>query len=74
MFEFQENERTRVLREQEQRLVSTAFHNLALEAHRRASDDRLVPMESFLSRQRQIVTRRSDVPSFNSGSDGGMRY
>ena len=52
----QETEKARVVREMEERLMSSAFYNLSMHMHRQAVEARLSSAtggQSFLARQRQ---------------------
>ena len=52
----QETEKARVVREMEERLMSSAFYNLSMHMHRQAVEARLSNVtggQSFLARQRQ---------------------
>lgn len=57
-----ENEKTKSIREAEERLITTAFYNFGSQIHRQAVEQRLANLSggqsSFLARQRQANTRR----------------
>ncbi|XP_043225527.1 protein Hook homolog 3-like isoform X1 [Amphibalanus amphitrite] len=57
-----ENEKTKSIREAEERLIATAFYNYGSQMHRQAVEQRLSNISggqsSFLARQRQANTRR----------------
>ncbi|KAJ8306098.1 hypothetical protein KUTeg_016643 [Tegillarca granosa] len=67
-----ESEKAKSLREQEERLLVSAFNNLGLQLHRQASEDRLANSssgQSFLARQRQVHTSRRTQSIPNSHSN-----
>ncbi|KRX99455.1 Protein Hook -like protein 3, partial [Trichinella pseudospiralis] len=65
----EENNRQQIMFEQEERLITTAFYELAWQMHRKASEDRLAACLSdpvtFLAEQRKIVCTK---PSLSSSS------
>ncbi|XP_042885103.1 protein Hook homolog 3-like isoform X1 [Penaeus japonicus] len=67
-----ENEKTKMIRDMEEKLITTAFYNFGMQMHRQMISQRLTTMDqgqSFLSRQRQASSRR--VPM---GSNVGNRH
>ena len=72
-----EYEKAKNMRDQEERLVVTAWHNMGMQLHRKAVDERLAnsPMggnQSFLARQRQAHTARR-TPNTTSPHTGPSR-
>ncbi|KRX66273.1 Protein Hook -like protein 3 [Trichinella sp. T9] len=66
----EENNRQQIMFEQEERLITTAFYELAWQMHRKASEDRLAACLSdpvtFLAEQRKIVCTKPSSSSFLS--------
>ncbi|XP_059175678.1 protein Hook homolog 3-like [Physella acuta] len=61
-----DQEKMKSVREQEERLIVTAWYNLGMQLHRQAAEERLANSsmgQSFLARQRQVHTRRSNTIS-----------
>ncbi|KAI8787128.1 protein Hook 3 isoform X1 [Biomphalaria glabrata] len=61
-----DQERMKNVRDQEERLIVTAWYNLGMQLHRQAAEERLANSsmgQSFLARQRQVHTRRSNTVS-----------
>lgn len=62
---------SKLLKENEEKLMLSAFYRLSLACHREAVDQRLAALgqgqgQSFLSRQRQPSSRRAGNPAYNS--------
>jgi len=56
-----ETEKSKAIREMEERLMASAFYDLSMKLHRGAVEDRLKNLsqgQSFLARQRQVNTRK----------------
>ncbi|KAL1229447.1 Protein Hook [Trichinella spiralis] len=66
----EENNRQQIMFEQEERLITTAFYELAWQMHRKASEDRLAACLSdpvtFLAEQRKIVCTKPSTSSLLS--------
>ncbi|XP_064605295.1 LOW QUALITY PROTEIN: protein Hook homolog 3-like [Liolophura sinensis] len=61
-----EYERTRTMKEQEEKLIVTAWNNMGMQLHRKAAEERLAnggAGQSFLARQRQAHTRKGQTYS-----------
>lgn len=59
-----ESKESKAMREMEEKLITTAFHNLGMRLQRRAVEERLTNVtsrQSFLARQRQATSRRMGV-------------
>jgi len=59
-----DQEKTKTMREDEERLIVSAWYNLGMQLHRQAAEDRLANSsmgQSFLARQRQVHSRRSNT-------------
>ncbi|KAL7638619.1 UNVERIFIED_CONTAM: hypothetical protein RMT77_011191 [Armadillidium vulgare] len=57
-----ESEKSKMIREMEEKLISTAFYNYGMQMHRQMINQRLPAMnngQSFLSRQRQASSQRT---------------
>ncbi|KAK7050077.1 Protein Hook 3, partial [Halocaridina rubra] len=64
-----ESEKNKVIRDMEEKLITTAFYNFGMQMHRQMMNQRLTAMDqgqTFLTRQRQASTRR--VPMGNMGN------
>ncbi|XP_066966907.1 protein Hook homolog 3 isoform X1 [Macrobrachium rosenbergii] len=64
-----ESEKTKMIRDMEEKLITTAFYNFGMQMHRQMISQRLSTMDqgqTFLTRQRQASTRR--VPMNNMGN------
>lgn len=62
---------SKLLKENEEKLMLSAFYRLSLNCHREAVDQRLAALgqgqgQSFLARQRQPSSRRAGNPAYNS--------
>ncbi|GIY82918.1 protein Hook homolog 3 [Caerostris darwini] len=61
-----EADRTRALQDMEDKIITTAFYNLGSQLQKRVAEERLAQAgigQTFLSRQRQATTRRSNLNS-----------
>ncbi|GIX86557.1 protein Hook homolog 3 [Caerostris extrusa] len=61
-----EADRTRALQDMEDKIITTAFYNLGSQLQKRVAEERLTQAgigQTFLSRQRQATTRRSNLNS-----------
>lgn len=60
-----ETEKGKMVRDMEEKLITTAFYNLGMQMHRQMISQRLstVDQGSFMNRQRQASTRRSQMGS-----------
>lgn len=70
-----ETEKSKMVRDMEEKLMTTAFYNFGMQMHRNMISQRLSTMDqgqSFLSRQRQTSTRR--VPMNNMGNSEFYDY
>ncbi|KAK3861864.1 hypothetical protein Pcinc_032216 [Petrolisthes cinctipes] len=59
-----ENEKTKMVRDMEEKLITTAFYNFGMQMHRQMMTQRLSTMDqghSFLARQRQAAPRRTPM-------------
>ncbi|XP_077981003.1 protein Hook homolog 3-like isoform X2 [Glandiceps talaboti] len=59
-----DREKTKSVRETEEKLIVSAWYNLGMQLHRKAAEERLANSatgQSFLARQRQASTRRSQT-------------
>ncbi|XP_071485069.1 protein Hook homolog 3-like [Diadema antillarum] len=68
-----EREKSKATRDMEEKLVVSAWYNLGMQLHRKAAEDRLSTSssgQSFLARQRQASSRRSQA-ILNSNSTSG---
>ncbi|XP_013415210.1 protein Hook homolog 3 isoform X2 [Lingula anatina] len=57
-----DQERSKAVKEQEEKLIVTAWYNLGMKLHRKAAEERLTNFgtgQSFLARQRQAHSRRT---------------
>ncbi|CAH1774314.1 unnamed protein product [Owenia fusiformis] len=69
-----DHDKAKAVREQEEKLVVTAWYNLGMQLHRKAAEERLTNSgagQSFLARQRQAHTRRT--PSVAMGHPTASR-
>lgn len=60
-----ECEKTKVQREQEEKLIVSAWYNMGMTLHKKAAEDRLASTgsgQSFLARQRQATSSRRSYP------------
>ncbi|XP_071514188.1 protein Hook homolog 3 isoform X2 [Panulirus ornatus] len=67
-----ETEKTKMIRDMEEKLITTAFYNLSMQMQRQMISQRLSTMDqghSFLSRQRQASTRRVPMGSNMGNSE-----
>lgn len=70
-----ETEKTKMIRDMEEKLITTAFYNFGMQMHRQMISQRLSTMDqgqTFLTRQRQASTRR--VPMSNMGNSEFYDY
>uniref|UniRef100_A0A914WZQ2 Protein hook n=1 Tax=Plectus sambesii TaxID=2011161 RepID=A0A914WZQ2_9BILA len=51
-------EKNRIMQEQEQRLITTAFYGMGMQVHKNSVDQKGSAVKSFLTKQREIVTPR----------------
>lgn len=61
-----ETEKSKMVRDMEEKLITTAFYNLGMQMHRQMISQRLSTVDqghSFMNRQRQASTRRSQMGS-----------
>lgn len=62
-----ETEKSKMVRDMEEKLITTAFYNLGMQMHRQMISQRLSTVDqgghSFMARQRQASTRRSQMGS-----------
>ncbi|BFY99275.1 hypothetical protein BsWGS_02315 [Bradybaena similaris] len=68
-----DQEKMRTVRDQEEKLIVTAWYNLGMQLHRQAAEERLANStvgQSFLARQRQVHTRRANTVNSIHGSTG----
>lgn len=59
-----DHDKAKSIREQEEKLIVTAWYNLGMQFHRKAAEERLTNSgagQSFLARQRQAHTRRAQT-------------
>ncbi|XP_030852257.1 protein Hook homolog 3 isoform X3 [Strongylocentrotus purpuratus] len=66
-----ERDKSKITRDTEEKLVVSAWYNLGMQLHRKAAEDRLSQTgggQSFLARQRQASSRRSQAILNNSGN------
>ncbi|XP_005092023.1 protein Hook homolog 3 [Aplysia californica] len=59
-----DQEKMKSVRDQEERLIVTAWYNLGMQLHRQAAEERLANCsmgQSFLARQRQVHSRRANT-------------
>ncbi|XP_022087313.1 protein Hook homolog 3-like isoform X2 [Acanthaster planci] len=59
-----EREKSKVMRDSEEKLIVSAWYNMGMHMHRKAAEDRLANSstgQSFLARQRQASNRRSQA-------------
>lgn len=64
-----EAQRTRVLQDMEDKLITTAFYNLGAQLQKRVAEERLNQPgigQTFLAKQRQATSRRFNSPSITS--------
>nr|XP_033772758.1 protein Hook homolog 3 isoform X2 [Geotrypetes seraphini] len=60
-----EHEKTKIQREQEEKLIVSAWYNMGMTLHKKAAEDRLASTgsgQSFLARQRQATNTRRSYP------------
>ncbi|KAM4709171.1 protein Hook homolog 3 isoform 2-T2 [Discoglossus pictus] len=60
-----EYEKTKTQRDQEEKLIVSAWYNMGMNLHKKAAEDRLAstgPGQSFLARQRQATSSRRSYP------------
>ncbi|CAG5118547.1 unnamed protein product, partial [Candidula unifasciata] len=68
-----DQEKMRSVRDQEEKLIVTAWYNLGMQLHRQAAEERLANSsvgQSFLARQRQVHTRRANTVNSIHSSTG----
>jgi len=61
-----DQERSKGVRDQEEKLIVNAWYNMGMQLHRKAVDQRLTstnPGQSFLARQRQVSSARRSLPN-----------
>jgi protein HOOK3 len=61
-----DQERSKSVRDQEEKLIVNAWYNMGMQLHRKAVDQRLTstnPGQSFLARQRQVSSARRSLPN-----------
>ncbi|XP_070564439.1 protein Hook homolog 3-like isoform X3 [Ptychodera flava] len=73
-----DREKTKSVRETEEKLIVSAWYNLGMQLHRKAAEERLANSasgQSFLARQRQASTRRSQtITTGNTNSTARFPY
>ncbi|XP_042238119.1 protein Hook homolog 3-like isoform X1 [Homarus americanus] len=70
-----ESEKSKMVRDMEEKLITTAFYNFGMQMHRQMISQRLSTMDqghSFMSRQRQASTRR--VPMSNRHTPSSSQF
>nr|XP_006824324.1 PREDICTED: protein Hook homolog 3-like [Saccoglossus kowalevskii] len=68
-----DREKTKSVKEVEEKLIVSAWYNLGMQLHRKAAEERLANSatgQSFLARQRQASTRRSQTITTGSPNNG----
>uniref|UniRef100_A0A0B7ANI6 Calponin-homology (CH) domain-containing protein n=1 Tax=Arion vulgaris TaxID=1028688 RepID=A0A0B7ANI6_9EUPU len=68
-----DQEKMKSVRDQEEKLIVTAWYNLGMQLHRQAAEERLANSsvgQSFLARQRQVHTRRANTMNSIHSSAG----
>ncbi|XP_064625842.1 protein Hook homolog 3-like [Lineus longissimus] len=73
-----DHDRAKTIRDQEEKLIVSAWYNLGMQMHRKAAEDRLSNSgagQSFLARQRQAQNRRlQTLPGANTSSSDYLEY
>lgn len=70
-----DQEKTKSIREEEEKLIITAWYNLSRQLHRRAVDERLSNNssgQSFLTKQRQVHSRRTENTENAMNNNSGL--